>query len=337
VQYVDWMRGLFTGDLGRSAITKQPLTEALRDRIPVTLQLAVASFIISMLIAIPAGIISAYKRNSLLDRVITVVALMGVAMPSFWLGILLILFFAVELRWFPPSGFVSFTTDPIECLRYIALPAISLGAVQAAVIMRQMRSSLLEVLNEDYVRTARAKGLRERQVVLVHGMRNALLPVVTVVGLQVGRVLGGSVIIETVFAMPGMGRYAVNAIFDRDYPVVQATVLIRRSSWYSRIWQPTCYTESWTRGSSSDDRRQHFRRGGTGDPSGAASAAGGGRPSPADPGPFHLRDDRDPGAARGHRDTGAADRAVRPFGDQRLQCGEGADACALGGHGRERT
>ena len=226
VQYVDWLGKLLRGDLGRSAVTHQPVSEAIVDRFPVTLQVAVASFVVSLVIALPAAVVSAYRRNSLLDRVMTVLSLGGVAMPSFWLGILLILVFAVELRWFPPSGFVNITTDPLASLRHLVLPAFALGAVQAAVIMRQARSSLLEVLNEDYIRTARAKGLAERRVVLLHGLRNALLPVVTILGLQVSRLLGGSVIIESVFAIPGFARYGVDAIFIRDYPVVQAVVLV---------------------------------------------------------------------------------------------------------------
>jgi peptide/nickel transport system permease protein len=226
VQYVSWAGDALHGDLGRSAVTHQTITQALRDRFPVTLQLAIASFVISLLIAVPAGIVAAYKRNSLLDRLMTVFALAGVAMPSFWLGILLILLFTVQVHWLPPSGFVSFGTSSREWLRHMLLPSITLGAVQAAVVMRQVRSSLLEVLNEDYVRTARAKGLGERRVVLLHALRNAMLPVVTVAGLQVSRLLGGAVIIETVFALPGFGRYGVDAIFIRDYPVVQAVVLV---------------------------------------------------------------------------------------------------------------
>ncbi|MGE0597964.1 MAG: nickel ABC transporter permease [Dehalococcoidia bacterium] len=226
VQYLDWLGNAVRGDLGQSAVTKQEVKDALGDRFPVTLHLAVASFVVAVAIALPTGIISAYKRNSLLDRVMTILALTGVAMPSFWLGILLILLFAVQLQWLPPSGFVSITTDPIECLKHLILPAISLGTVQAAVIMRQVRSSLLEVFREDYVRTARAKGLNERRVTVTHALRNALLPVVTIIGIQVSALLGGSVVTETVFAMPGMGRYAVDAIFIRDYPVVQAVVLV---------------------------------------------------------------------------------------------------------------
>jgi peptide/nickel transport system permease protein len=226
VQYLDWAGKALTGNLGKSAVTHQTITRALRDRFPITLQLTIASFFVSMLIALPTGVIAAYRRNSPLDRVMTVLALGGVAMPSFWLGILLILLFAVQVHWFPPSGYVSFATDPREWLRHLVLPALTLGVVQAAVVMRQTRSSLLEVLNEDYVRTARAKGLAERRVVLGHGLRNALLPVVTVAGLQVSRLLGGAVVIETVFALPGFGRYGVDAIFIRDYPVVQAAVLV---------------------------------------------------------------------------------------------------------------
>lgn len=226
VQYVDWVGNAVRGDLGVSAVTNQKVSEALSDRFPVTLHLALASLLVAVIIAVPAGITSAYRRNTPLDRVLTILALTGVAMPSFWLGILLILLFAVQFQWLPPSGFVSITTDPLECLRHLVLPAIALGTVQSAVIMRQVRSSLLEVLREDYVRTARAKGLNERKVIVGHALRNAMLPVVTVVGIQVSALLGGSVVVETVFAMPGLGRYAVDAIFIRDYPVVQAVVLV---------------------------------------------------------------------------------------------------------------
>lgn len=226
VQYFNWVSDALQGDLGRSAVTHQPITEALADRFPVTVHLAIASFIVAVAIALPTGVISAYKRNTPVDRVLTVIALAGVAMPSFWLGILLILVFGVQLGWLPPSGFVTLTTDPIESLRHLILPAIALGTVQSAVIMRQVRSSLLEVFREDYVRTARAKGLSERSVTVRHALRNAMLPVVTVVGIQVSALLGGSVVTETVFAMPGMGRYAVDAIFIRDYPVVQAVVMV---------------------------------------------------------------------------------------------------------------
>jgi peptide/nickel transport system permease protein len=226
VQYAEWLGGLVTGDLGTSAVSREPILDALGSRVPVTFQLAVASFLVSLAISLPAGILAAYYWRTWIDRSMTVLALVGVAMPGFWLGILLILLFSVKLGWLPPSGFVSVMTDPVDGIRSLLLPAIALGAAQAGVLMRQTRSSLLEVLKQDYVRTARAKGVSEFTVVATHAMRNALLPVVTVMGLQVGRLLGGSVIIETVFAMPGLGRYAVNAIFAHDYPVIQATVLV---------------------------------------------------------------------------------------------------------------
>ncbi len=229
VQYLDWLGNALRGDLGTSAITHQKITAALSDRFPVTLHLAVAAFLVALAIALPTGVLSAYRRGTVLDRLLTVLALTGVAMPGFWLGILLILVFAVQLQWLPPSGFVSITTDPVECIKHLIMPAIALGTVQSATIMRQVRSSLLEVFREDYVRTARAKGLRERRVIIGHAMRNAMLPVVTIVGIQVSALLGGSVVIETVFAMPGLGRYAVDAIFIRDYPVVQAVVLMTAS------------------------------------------------------------------------------------------------------------
>ena len=226
VQYVNWVRDVATGDFGRSIMTRQPVSDAIIERFPVTLQLAVFSLLISFAIAFPTGVLSAYRRNSKRDRIATILALTGVAMPSFWLAILMILVFAVQLGWFPPSGYVKFSESPLQNLHYMVLPAFSLGVVQAAVVMRQVRSSLLEVLGEDYIRTARAKGLAERKVLLTHALRNALLPVLTVMGLQVGRVLGGSVIVETVFAIPGLGRYSINAIYTHDYPVVQAAVLV---------------------------------------------------------------------------------------------------------------
>ena len=192
---------------------------------PVTLTVSVAGWILGIVIALPLGILAALRRGTWLDIGASTGALAGAAMPNFWLGILLVVVFAVTLGWLPPSGFVPPWEDPVEGVRRLILPAITLGTALSAVVMRQVRSSLLDVLHEDYVRTARSKGLPERRVVIHHALRNALLPVVTVMGLQVANLLNGAVIIEQVFAMPGMGRLAVSSIFTRDFPVIQGFVL----------------------------------------------------------------------------------------------------------------
>jgi peptide/nickel transport system permease protein len=227
IQYAAWLRGVVTLDFGRSITQRRPVSEMIAERLPVTLQVQGFAFVIILALALPAGIIAAVFRNSLLDRVVSVAALAGVAMPGFWLGILLIMLFAVKLGWLPVSGYVSLASDPVEALRFLILPALTaaLGGT-AAVVMRQTRSSLLEVLDQDYVRTARSKGLPERRVIFAHALRNAMLPVATVLGLAIGQLLAGSVIIERIFTIPGMGRLAVDAIFQRDFPVIQAVVLL---------------------------------------------------------------------------------------------------------------
>jgi peptide/nickel transport system permease protein len=226
VQYISWLGKVLQGDFGRSNHTKRLVTDELKVRLPITLQLGIVAWLFSVLLAIPAGIISATRRGSKLDIFATVMTIGGVAVPGFWLGIMLILLFGVTLGWLPTYGFVNFFDNPVQFLRHIALPAFSMGLAGAALNMRQTRSAMLEVLMQDYIRTARAKGLRERTVIWVHALRNALLPVVTLMGLQIGRLFGGAVIIETIFAFPGMGRLMVYSIFLHDFPVVQACVLI---------------------------------------------------------------------------------------------------------------
>jgi peptide/nickel transport system permease protein len=227
VQYAAWLRGVVTLDFGRSITQRRPVSEMIAERLPVTMQVQGFAFAIILVVALPAGIVAAVFRNSLLDRVVSVAALAGVAMPGFWLGILLIMLFAVKLGWLPVSGYVSLASDPGDALRFSLLPALTaaLGGT-AAVVMRQTRSSLLEVLDQDYVRTARSKGLPESRVIFAHALRNAMLPVATVLGLAIGQLLAGSVIIERIFTIPGMGRLAVDAIFQRDFPVIQAVVLL---------------------------------------------------------------------------------------------------------------
>lgn len=226
VQYALWLGKLARGDLGRSIQTRRLVTDELKDRLPLTLQLGVVSSLIAVLIAVPAGLLSAFRRGSLLDVVVTMIATAGVALPGFWLGIMAILLFGVKLGWLPTHGYVSVFADPFRGMRHMLLPAFALGVNGAVLIMRQMRSSVLEALSQDYVRTARAKGLTEYRVLLLHALRNSLLPVVTVIGLQVGRIFAGAVVVEALFALPGMGRLIVDSVFQRDFPVVQAGVLL---------------------------------------------------------------------------------------------------------------
>jgi peptide/nickel transport system permease protein len=225
LQYLVWLGRAVQGDLGQSIRTNQPVVDAIRHRVPVTLSLAAAALVVALLIGLPAGILAALRRNSVVDVTATLVAICGVSLPSFWLAILLILIFSVTLGWLPPLGWVSPSRDLGAWGRSLVLPSVTLGVAIAAVVMRMTRASLLEVLELEYVRTARAKGLAERWIVLGHALRNALIPVVTVVGLQAGALLGGAVITETIFALPGVGRLLVDAIFQRDFPIVQGVVL----------------------------------------------------------------------------------------------------------------
>ncbi|OLC32861.1 MAG: peptide ABC transporter [Candidatus Rokubacteria bacterium 13_1_40CM_4_69_5] len=224
-QYAEWLGRALQGDLGRSLRTNQPVAEAILQRLPVTLELLAAALLVSLAIAIPMGIVSAVKRNSGVDLMSTVFALVGFSMPNFWLGLILIYVFALFLRWLPPSGFVPLSADLAENLRSLILPAITLGTALAALVTRQLRSGMLEVLRQDYVRTAQAKGLSQRLVVGKHALKNALIAVVTVVGLQIGGLLGNTIITETLFALPGVGRLMIDAIFSRDFFIVQGVIL----------------------------------------------------------------------------------------------------------------
>ena len=225
VQYGEWLGRAVRGDLGRSLRTNQPVTEAILQRLPVTLELLVAALLISLAIAVPMGIVSAIKRNSGVDLLTTLFALVGFSLPNFWLGIILIYVFALVLRWLPPSGFVPLLASVPDNLRSLILPAVTLGTALAALVTRQLRSGMLEVLRQDYVRTAQAKGLSGRQVVGKHALKNALISVVTVVGLQIGGLLGNTIITETLFALPGVGRLMIDAIFSRDFFIVQGVIL----------------------------------------------------------------------------------------------------------------
>lgn len=222
VQYARFLRGAVQGDFGASLRHGEPAFALVLERLPATLELAGAALLVALCLAIPAGIISAVRRNTVLDYVTTVIALLGQSMPTFWLGIMLILVFSVQFSLLPSSG--------RGALEHLVLPAITLGLFTAARITRLTRSGMLEVLGQDYIRTARAKGVGERPVIWKHALKNASIPIVTIVGIELGTLLGGAVITETIFAWPGVGRLSVQAIFNRDYPVVQAAVFLLAST-----------------------------------------------------------------------------------------------------------
>jgi peptide/nickel transport system permease protein len=225
VRYLYWAGGVLRGDLGESLRIQKPVTELILEKLPVTLQLASMAIVIAVLIGVTAGVISAVKKDTVWDYAANVFALWGLSTPNFWLGILLILLFAVQLGWLPASGYVSPFEDLKGNLAAMVMPAFVLGNAFAAVLMRHTRSAMLQVLGADYVRTARAKGLSERVVILKHALRNALVPVITLGALGFGELLGGTVLTESVFTIPGFGKLVVDAVFNRDYAVVQGVVL----------------------------------------------------------------------------------------------------------------
>jgi ABC-type dipeptide/oligopeptide/nickel transport system permease component len=224
VQYLRYLINLLQGDLGRSLTTNRPVAGELVSRLPATIELTIASMLIVLLVAVPLGILSAVKRGSLVDNLCMAGALLGVSMPSFWFGIMLMLLFSLKLGLLPTGGRGDGTLA--DLIKALIMPAITLGTGLMGIVARLTRSSMLEVLGQDYMRTAHAKGLATRLVLVRHGLRNALIPVVTVIGVQFASLLGGAVIVETIFAWPGMGRLAVNAISRRDYPVIMGTVLV---------------------------------------------------------------------------------------------------------------
>jgi peptide/nickel transport system permease protein len=226
VQYVHWMSRVVRGDLGKSIRNGEPVIENVARRIRPSVQLALFAMTVSVLIAFPVGIVSAVRRNTAVDRAGTTFALFGICMPNFLLALLLMFVFGVTLRWLPISGYVDPLEEGWDGVRSLVLPAVTLGLALAAVITRTLRSSLLEALAEDYVRTARAKGVTEWGVIVGHVLKNAMIPVVTVLGLQLGTLIGGAVITEYVFALPGVGRLVVDAVFARDYPLVQGVILL---------------------------------------------------------------------------------------------------------------
>ncbi|WP_397448652.1 ABC transporter permease [Pseudomonas sp. NA-150] len=225
LQYVHWVGNVLQGDFGTSLRTEQPVTTLLASKLPVTIELAVLALIIALLIGIPTGVISAVRKGTAVDYGANVFALSGISIPHFWLGIVLIMIFAVKLQWLPASGFVPMDENLGQNLKTLILPAFVLGAGLSGVLMRHTRSAMLEVLRADYVRTARAKGLFPRTVILKHALRNALMPIVTLTTLLFGELLGGAVLTEQVFSIPGFGKMIVDAVFNRDYAVVQGVVL----------------------------------------------------------------------------------------------------------------
>ena len=231
VRYGYWVWGVLQGDLGESVRTQLPVLDLILQKLPVTLELAVLAFLVAVLIGIPAGVVSAVARGSAWDHVANLLSLWGLSTPNFWLGILLIMLFSVHLGWLPASGYVSPFEDLAGNLAAMAMPAFVLGNAIAAVLMRHTRSAMLQVMSSDYVRTARAKGLSERAVVIKHALRNALTPIITLGALELGTLLSGAVLTEQVFTIPGFGKLIVDAVFNRDYAVVQGVVLFTATTY----------------------------------------------------------------------------------------------------------
>jgi peptide/nickel transport system permease protein len=226
LQYIDWVGGILRGDLGQSIFFNQSVSNVIAQRMPVTIYIGVWSFIISAFFGILFGVICALRRGSWIDSVVTILANLGITVPTFWVGILLIYFFSLKLGWLPTSGFTPPLTDFWLSTRKIIMPVFCLSLFSIASLTRQTRSSMLEVVSQDYIRTAWAKGLRERLIIVRHTIKNAMIPVVTIIGMQVGGIFGGAVLIETVFNIPGMGKLLTSAVFNHDYPIVQAGTLL---------------------------------------------------------------------------------------------------------------
>lgn len=226
VQYVNWLGNALQGDLGVSFRSGRPVADLILERLPATVSLALAAIVVALLIALPLGLVSALRPRSVVDYVATFTSQIGISIPDFWLAIMAILVFSLTLRWLPSSGYVALTDDPVEWARHLLLPAVVVGTVSGAILTRFVRSSALEALGQDYTRTARAKGLPRRVVINRHVLRNALVPVVTVSGIQLAYLLSGVVVVEVVFAWPGLGQLALQAVETRDYPVLQGAVLL---------------------------------------------------------------------------------------------------------------
>lgn len=226
VQYADWLWSALHGDLGQSFITGESVAKAVGQRLPATLSLALAALVVALIIALPAGTIAALNPGSLTDYAAMFFSQIGVSIPDFWLGIMFILIFSLALGWLPPSGYTSPTENFGEWLEHLILPAMTVGLITASILTRFVRSAVLEVMHQNHVRTARAKGLTERDVTIRHVLKNAAIPIVTIVGMQMASLLGGIIIVEVIFAWPGLGRLALDAVVRRDYPMVQGAVLL---------------------------------------------------------------------------------------------------------------
>ena len=222
VQYWRFMKSVIEGDLGVSILQERPVIEMIKERLPVTLEIGLLGFLITFAIAIPAGVIAAVKKNTFIDYLCMASTLLGIAIPTFWFGMLLMYFFAYKLRWFPISGYGT--------IKHLILPSFAIGLTNAAITARMVRSSMLEVLKQDYVRTARSKGLLEKVIIYRHALKNAMIPIITLMGLRLGWIIGGSVALEIIFSIPGIGRLMVDSILARDYPVVQGAMLVLTSS-----------------------------------------------------------------------------------------------------------
>jgi peptide/nickel transport system permease protein len=226
VQYLDWISRVLRGDFGYDYRSGQPITQLVGQTLPVTLELVVLALLLAILVGVPIGMLAAVRRGRSADKVALVASLLGISVPDFWLGIVLILALALRLGLFPASGFVPLTEHPLQNLWYMSLPALALSAAFAAVLIRITRAAMLDVLNQDFIRFTRARGISERAVILRHALRNAAIPIVTVIGMQAGYIVGGTIVIEQLFALPGLGNLLLNATLQRNYPIVQAGVLI---------------------------------------------------------------------------------------------------------------
>jgi peptide/nickel transport system permease protein len=226
VQYAIWLGSVLQGDFGDSSRSGRPVMQMIAGTLPATIMLALVAFLISLVISIPLGIVAALKQGTSLDRAIMAFAVAGVAVPAIWLGLTLILIFSVKLNWLPPAGYVPFTEDPAESLKRVLMPAVTLSFYLTATFTRFLRADMIEVLNEDYIRTARAKGLRERLVLSRHALRNAFIPLLTVMGIEVGALLGGVVLVEQIFGWSGIGWLTLQGVYNRDYNLVQASIVL---------------------------------------------------------------------------------------------------------------
>ncbi len=224
-QFYHWFIHVLQGDLGQSLVSDKDVNTLIAERMPATIALTVYALVISLLLAIPLGIISAVRQNTVWDYSSMVIALIGISLPNFWAALLLIIAFSLHLGWFPSTGYVALMDNVWLHLKHLTLPAISLGFIQAGVVTRMTRSSMLDVLRQDYIRTIRAKGGAGRHVILKHALKNAMIPIITIVGLNFGLLLGGTVVVETIFSIPGIGSLVVNSVFNRDYPVIQGVIL----------------------------------------------------------------------------------------------------------------